>query len=82
MHQLMQASEEIKEIVPAGETYILVDEQGFGSEFASGRRSLPFLEREGVYWGAPPDDETAISELERLKRERNAGFIAFCWSTF
>ena len=82
MHQLMQASEELSEIVLSGETYILADEQGFGGDFAPGRRSLPFLERNGMYFGAPPDDETAIDEFERLRREQNANFIAFGWSAF
>ena len=83
MHLLMQASEEIAEVIPAGETFILVDEQGFGSVFADGgRRPLPFLERGGAYWGAPADDRTAIGELERLRREQGASFIAFGWPAF
>ncbi len=82
MHLLMQASEEIAEVIPAGETFILVDGQGFGSDFAAGRRPVPFLERNGVYWGAPIDDVQAISELERTRRESNAGFIAFGWPAF
>lgn len=82
MHRLMQASEELSKIVPDGETYILVDEQGFGSDFAPGRRSLPFLERDGEYFGAPHDDKTAINEFERLRLEQNAHFIAFGWSAF
>ncbi|HEX8475252.1 MAG TPA: sulfotransferase [Pyrinomonadaceae bacterium] len=82
MHRLMQASEEICEVIPGGETFILVDEQGFGNEFGGGRLRLPFLEREGQYWGAPPDDETAIRELERMRRERGANFIAFGWPSF
>ena len=28
---------------------------------------LPFLERDGVWWGQPPDSATAISELERMR---------------
>jgi hypothetical protein len=83
MHLLMQASEEIAATVPAGETFILVDEQGFGSDFAGAtRRRVPFLERGGQYWGAPPDDRTAIDELERLRRETRASHIAFGWPSF
>ncbi|HYI07974.1 MAG TPA: sulfotransferase [Thermoanaerobaculia bacterium] len=81
MHMLLQASAEIAEQVPAGEGLILVDEQGFGSEFAGSRRAIPFLERDGQYWGAPPDDGTAIRELERL-RAGGASFLAFGWPAF
>ncbi|HEV7904551.1 MAG TPA: sulfotransferase [Pyrinomonadaceae bacterium] len=83
MHRLMQASEDVAGVIPAGETFILVDEAGFGSEFANdGRRALPFLERSGDYWGAPADDATAIRELERMRREHDARFIAFGWPAF
>lgn len=82
MHSLMQASREVTEVIPPGATYILVDEQGFGSEFTTGHQILPFLERGGIYWGAPPDDETAIVELERMRREKGAGFAVFGWAAF
>lgn len=82
MHLLMQASKEAAEIIPKGETYILVDEQGFGSQFVPERRSLPFLERDGIYWGAPPDAETAIRELERLRNEKAARFVVFGFPAF
>ena len=82
MHRLLQASEEIAEVVPAGETFILVDAQGFGREFARGRRGVPFLERGGEYWGAPVDSRAAIDELERTRRETGANFIAFGWPAF
>lgn len=82
MSLLLGAAEDIERAVPAGETFILVDEQGFGADFGRGRRRLPFLERGGVYWGAPPDDATAIAELERMRREHGARFIAFGWPSF
>src|SRR5438552_9235031 len=40
-----------------------------------------FRSKEGRYWGKPPDDATAIRELERL-RKAGAGFIVFIRSTF
>ena len=42
---------------------------------------LPFLERDGVYHGSPPDDATALSEFERLRGE-GAGFMAYAWPAF
>ena len=82
MHLLLQASGEVAGVVPTGETLILVDEQGFGGDLAAGRTALPFLERDGAYFGAPPDDATAVGELERMRRERGANFIAFGWPSF
>lgn len=82
MHLLLEAAQDISHTIPEGESFILVDEEGFGGDFARGRRALPFLERDGVYWGAPPDDATAVSELERMRRERGANFIAFGWPCF
>ena len=35
----------------------------------------------GQYWGAPPDDATAIKELERLQRS-GASFMVFAWPAF
>ena len=39
------------------------------------------LERNGVYWGPPSDDATAIRELDRL-RQNGAQFIVFAWTAF
>jgi hypothetical protein len=47
----------------------------------SGRVAVPFLERDGVYWGPPLDDETAIRDMERL-REAGAKFMVFWWSEY
>src|ERR1044071_8257844 len=65
---------DVSRTIPEGETFILVDEQGFGLDFARGRRMFPFHERGGVYWGAPADGATAVRELEWMRREHGAGF--------
>jgi hypothetical protein len=82
MHLLLRASEEIAVVIPSGERFILVDEQGFGREFARGRESVPFLERGGEHWGAPANDQQAIAEFERTRHETGAHFIAFGWPAF
>jgi glycosyltransferase involved in cell wall biosynthesis len=86
MQRLDATTEELAALVTPGETVIFVDEdqcndrQG-GSDLLDGRRTLPFLERDGRYWGPPPDDQTAIAEFERLRRA-GASFIAFAWPAF
>lgn len=82
LYRVPTATQEIANLIPPGDKFILVDEENWGSgEYVQGRRRIPFLERDGQYWGPPPDDETAITELERLKRQ-GAKFIAFAWPAF
>jgi hypothetical protein len=73
---------ELKGIVGADQMVILVDEeQCGGAQALTDRRVLPFLEKDGRYWGMPADDAAAVSELERMRRE-GARFIAFAWPAF
>lgn len=75
------AGEEILNLVPHGDPVIVVDDGHFGPEFLPERRVLPFLERDGVYWGPPANDESAVRELERMRSE-GAGFVVFLWPAF
>jgi hypothetical protein len=83
LHQLRLATQEIMELVPEGEAFILVDgDMWVTDDELGGRRRIPFLERDGQYWGAPPDDATAIRQLERLRQETEASFMVFAWPAF
>jgi hypothetical protein len=62
------------------EKFILVDEEQMRSTLPH-RNAIPFLEKRGEYWGPPGDDETAIQELDRLRRA-GAQAIAFTWPCF
>ena len=76
------ALQEVAAVIPPGATLILVDEERWGGGQAlRGRRTLPFLERDGRYWGLPPDSETAIRELERL-RSLGAQYLVFMRPSF
>ncbi len=56
----------IRAFVPRGEAFILVDDNRLGVYgVLAGRKCLPFLERNGLYWGKPADDAVAIREIER-----------------
>jgi hypothetical protein len=80
--QIHEATQEFTALVPPGDAFILVDEDCWTTtETLAGRRRIPFLERDGQYWGAPPDDRTAITELERL-RQSGASFLVFAWPAF
>ena len=47
----------------------------------TGYRVIPFLEKEGHYWGPPADARNAIEELERL-RSGGAAYLAVAWPSF
>jgi hypothetical protein len=79
--KLQLALGEIRRLGSAGDRVILVDQNEFGLKDAFGRQLLPFPEREGRYWGAPPDSDTAIAELQRMRKE-GARFIAILWPAF
>lgn len=74
------AAQDVATLIPAGDSFILVDQNEWG-EFVADRHAIPFMEQDGQYWGPPTDDETAISELERL-RSKGAKFIVFGWPAF
>ncbi len=78
--RLRCAREEILRLVSRVEKLILVDEEQFRGSLPPGQ-VLPFLEKDGQYWGAPADDVSAIGELERL-RATGASLVVFVWTTF
>lgn len=69
---------EIRHTVPSGASYILVDELQTTLACDNERISLPFLEKQGKYWGHPADDGQAISEIERM-RQSGCTHIVFAW---
>jgi hypothetical protein len=73
--------EALDRILPAGDAFVLVDDGALGIGEVGARRALPFLEHDGMYWGAPADDVIAIRELERACRA-GAGFIVFNRNAF
>jgi len=78
--RLEMAKQDLVALIPREHSFVLVDEGQWGSDIRVGSRAIPFLERDGLYWGRPPDDDTAIRELERL-RGCGASFIVFGWPT-
>lgn len=81
-HRLQSATQDIATLVPPADTFILVDEDQWGtSEVVARRRRISFVERDGQYWGPPSDDATGIAEVERL-RQCGANFMIFAWPAF
>jgi hypothetical protein len=75
-------TQEIAKLVPPQDAFILVDEGRLeAAPLVAPRRCIPFLEKDGHYWGKPTDDEAAIREVTRL-RLSGANFMIFVSSTF
>jgi SAM-dependent methyltransferase len=79
--KVVRLRDDLAALLPPGAVLILADEDCYRDQLTADRPVLPFLERDGQYWGAPPDDDTAIRELERL-RGSGASFLAFAWPAF
>lgn len=73
--------EDLDAIVGRSTPFVLIDGQQLGLDSTSGRQVIPFLERDGEYWGEPEDDEQAIAELARLRSE-GARFLVLAWPAF
>jgi hypothetical protein len=54
----------VRQHVAPGEPFILVDDNQCDMEETGGRRAVQLIANEGVYWGAPDDDDAAIAALE------------------
>jgi hypothetical protein len=76
-----EAGKGIDSVVSRKDPIIFVDDGQWTNQLSSGRTLLPFLERDGEYWGPPSDSDTAIKELERL-RDTGARFIIFAQPSF
>ena len=77
---LREAKEQIERLIPRDDPFVLVDEEHLRGELPH-RNIIPFLEHDRVYWGPPPDDDSAIAEITRL-RAAGARHLVFIWSTF
>jgi glycosyltransferase involved in cell wall biosynthesis len=80
-HRLDLAIREIAALPGHGGAMILVDDATWDPGPIAGRPRLPFLEKGGVYWGNPSDDDMAVRELERLRRAK-ANLLVFVWPAF
>ena len=81
-HTVHMVEEQLTAVTSRDAVVIVADleEGGFGKEIA-GRVRLPFVEKQGQYFGPPADDAHAIAELTRL-RAAGATHFALLWPAF
>lgn len=66
---------ELCEHVPPPNRFLIADGEQWRAELQCVGRAIPFLEKDGVYWGMPADDEHAVGELERLRSGEVTYFV-------
>lgn len=74
-------TQEVASVVPQGAAYVFVDGEQIGGLPLTNRRSFPFTEHEGMYWGPPTEDDAAVQELEKIRRQ-GAQFLVVAWPAF
>ena len=79
--RIQTAVRELDAAVGHESPFVLIDGCELALERSSGRLVIPFLEREGEFWGLPEDDVHAIVELDRLRSE-GARFVVLAWPAF
>jgi hypothetical protein len=83
-NRMKRAVAVLREQIPDGASFVAIDESQLGLErlgMLEGRRPLPFPDTDGKYAGKPPDDATAVGELERA-RAAGATFLVIFWPAF
>lgn len=80
-HRLRLCQQDLAALIAPGDAFILVDQNCVADKLGRNGKTIPFLERDGQYFGPPADDAAAIREVERL-RDAGAAFIAFVWPAF
>jgi glycosyltransferase involved in cell wall biosynthesis len=80
--RLETAEKEIGSVIPLSESFLLIDDDqwGTGGNFA-GRKAVPFPGKDGVYWGSPADDASAIEQL-RADRRSGMRYVVIAWPAF
>lgn len=81
--RLEQATRELAALLPTGSTFILVDQDEWGTKdgFNAGHRMRFPRSADGHYAGPPQNDQAAIAELESLRRA-GAEYAIFAWPAF
>jgi len=76
-----QSMAEFRAVAPNEAPFVLLDDGEFYAKLDKESGSIPFLEKDGEYWGRLPDGASALSEMEGLRRER-ARCVVILWPAF
>jgi FkbM family methyltransferase len=73
--------DDVTSALPAGSSFVLIDDTTLGIDDLLGRKAIPCLERDGEYGGAPEDGEQAVADLAR-QTARGVRYLAVAWPSF
>jgi glycosyltransferase involved in cell wall biosynthesis len=79
-HRLARLLDDVSPVIGQSDDFVLIDDDLLGLTWRCAR-AHPFLERNGMYWGPPPDDATAVAELRRM-RDAGARYAVVVWPSF
>lgn len=82
MRTVVNAERDLASVIASDEPIVLIDQETLRKYLAVNRRVLPFVERAGQFSGLPEDDTSAIREVERMRKERGAAFLAVAADSF
>jgi hypothetical protein len=81
-HRLDRALSSVLSAVPDESECVLVDGGTWDADEAFGRRTVrPFLERNASDWGAPPNSDAAIAQLDSICRS-GIEYLVIGWPSF
>ena len=82
--QTAKAIDEIKAHVIPDLPLIVIDEMllGIDPEVMAGVQLHSFIEKDGIYWGPPENDEAALHSLTDLEKTHKRFVLAFAWPAF
>ena len=75
------AVRDLRSVIPSSNRYILVDAGQFDDALRNLSDGQPGDSGKNFNWTPPPDDQTAVRELEEF-RGRGASFVVFAWACF
>lgn len=78
--RVRKAASELSTLIPDKNAVVLADDNQIG-RLDKHHEWIPFIERNGLSWGPPADNEMAIRELERL-RSLGASTFVLAWPAF
>jgi len=81
-HHIWSGINDIIKLVPNKEGFVLVDDNAWGiDKDLAHRRRFHLVDHDGKYYGPPSDDDQAILEIERERKE-GAKYIFFTSNSF
>ena len=81
MEQMYLLEQDLTAALGTLQRFVLVDQETLRAQLLIRDRAIPFLEREGQFWGPPANDQAAVAELHR-QQTNGVRFIAFAWPAF